>query len=122
MKNKYLVLGAVVAVVGGFLVLGTSSVSAFRDLSTKYGPNHTEEREVQMDSVLKKQDLTAWKALMTENGRTPRVVDVVDTKAELAKFAQMREYQHNGEFEKAQEIRTQLGLGNGQGRGRGMGR
>lgn len=116
--NKLILYSALVAGTVGMLALGANTAFAG---TTSYGPNHTEEREAAIDTALKNQDVNAWKEIMTENGRSPRVVEVVDTKEELAKFAQMREYKQAGEDEKAQEIRTELGLGSGYGYGKGNG-
>jgi len=117
MKINYLIAGAVGVVT--LLGVGTTAVSAYRGDMTTYGPNHTEERAEAIDNALKNNDVQAWKEIMTENGHTPRVVEVVDTKEELAKFKEMRELKKQGKYEEAQKIRTELGLGNGQGRGNG---
>ncbi|KKR05817.1 MAG: hypothetical protein UT34_C0002G0324 [candidate division WS6 bacterium GW2011_GWF2_39_15] len=117
MKNKHIVLAGIVAGAFGILALGATSIDAYYQ-NTKYGPNHTEAKEVAVDTAIKNGDVSAWKAVMTEDGRSPRVVEVVDTKEELEKFAQMREYKQAGEYEKAQQLRTELGLGQGNGEGR----
>ncbi len=117
------------------LVATTGLVSAYRgDYSVK-GPDCNEERHEAMENAFESLDYDAWYQLMTENGRHPRVVDVV-TEDNFETFVQAHEAGENGDYETAAELRAELGLnkgngprdgtghgkGMGQGKGQGMGR
>jgi hypothetical protein len=49
----------------------------------------TPKREAAMEKVMKAKDFAGWKKLMTENGRQPGVLRVIDTQAEFNKFAML---------------------------------
>lgn len=115
------ILGAVGLAVGVLTVLGLSQVSAYRGDYTQVGPNHTEEREAAMTKVMDEKDYEGWKALMTEDGRTPGVLRKIDTQEEFDKFAEARRLGKEGKTAEANAIRSELGLGNGQGKGSGNG-
>lgn len=113
------------------LIATTGFVSAYRgDYSVK-GPNYTEERHVAMENAFDSLDYDAWYELMTEDGRHPRVVDVV-TENNFEKFVKAHEAGENGDYETALTLRAELGLNNGidprdgsghgksHGRGQGM--
>jgi len=119
MNKKILLLG--VLALGVLTVFGVSNVSAYRGDYSAVGPNHTEEREADIAKVMKERDYEGWKELMTENGRTPGVLNKVDSQEDFNKFAQAYELAHDGKTEEANAIRSELGLGNGQ-RGSGQGR
>ncbi len=121
--KQILTVGAILGV-AALLTLGVKSTFAYQGDITKVGPNHTDEREAAIDKALESNNLAEWKKIMTENGRNPRIVEVIDTEEELAKFKEMRELKEAGKYEEAQKIREELGLGmgNGNGQGRGMGR
>ena len=115
------ILGSVGLAIGVLTVLGLSQVSAYRGDYTQVGPNHTEEREAAMDKVMNEKDYEGWKALMTEDGRTPGVLRKIDTQEEFDKFAEARRLGKEGKTAEANAIRSELGLGNGQGKGSGNG-
>ncbi len=124
MKRKA-IFGLLALMVVG-LVATTGLVSAYRgDYSVK-GPNYNEERHEAMENAFESLDYDAWYALMTENGRHPRVVDVV-TESNFATFVQAHEAGENGDYETATALRAELGLNNGNGprdgtgHGKGMG-
>ena len=115
------------------LVATTGLVSAYRgDYSVK-GPNYSKERHEAMENVFESNDYDEWYALMTEDGRHPRVIDVI-TESNFATFVQAHEAGENGDYETATALRAELGLNNGngpkdgsgygksQGRGQGRGR
>lgn len=123
MKKTVLALGALAVVaVSLFAANGMESVSAYRGDYTKVGPNHTEEREDAMEKAMKAKDFAAWKKLMTENGRTPGVLRVVDTQEEFNKFADAYALGKAGKTAEAEKLRSELGLGQGGGQGKGAGR
>ena len=115
------IIGVVGLVVGVLTVLGLSQVSAYRGDYTQVGPNHTEEREAAMTKVMEEKDFESWKALMTEDGRTPGVLRKIDTQEEFERFAEARRLGKEGKTAEANAIRSELGLGNGQGKGSGHG-
>ncbi len=122
MNNKQILgIGSVLGVVA-LLTMGVGSALAYQGDMTKVGPNHTEQREAAIDKALEANSIDEWKKLMTQDGRTPRVVEVIDTQQELDKFKEMRELKQAGKYEEAQKIREELGLGMRNGEGRGMGR
>ena len=108
------------------LVVSTSMVSAYRgDYSVK-GPNYNEERHEAMEDAFESNDYDAWGKLMTEDGRHPRVVEVVN-EGNFATFVEAHEAGENGDSETASALRAELGLNNGNGPrdgtgfGKGMG-
>ena len=110
-----------------FLVVGmvfsAGVVSAYRGDYSAKGPNYNEERHVAMQNAFDSLDYDAWKELMTEDGRHPRVVDVV-TESNFKTFVQAHEAGENGDYETAAQLRAELGLydGNGPRDGTGYGR
>lgn len=119
MSKKTIILGVLVLSV--FALFGISEVSAYRGDYTVEGPNHTEEREVAMTKVMQEKDYNGWKTLMSEDGRTPGVLNKINSQEDFNKFAQAYELAHAGKIAEANAIRSELGLGNGQGRGGGNG-
>jgi hypothetical protein len=108
------------------MVLSTSLVSAYRgDYSVK-GLDYNADRHEEMQQAFETLDYDAWYALMTENERHGRVVDVV-TESNFVKFAEAHQAAENGDFETAAQLRAELGLNNGHGPkdgtgfGKGMG-
>ena len=123
--KKATIFGLLALMVVGLLAT-TGLVSAYRgDYSVK-GPNYSEERHEAMEQAFDTLDYNAWYELMTENGRHPRVVDVV-TESNFATFVQAHEAGENGDYETAAALRAELGLNNGNGPkdgtgyGKGMG-
>ena len=96
------------------MVLSAGAVSAYRgDYSTE-GPNFTPERHEQMEQAMESQDYESWYNLMTENGKYPRVVDVVN-EDNFDIFIQAHEAGKAGDTETAARLRAELGLNNGMG-------
>jgi hypothetical protein len=94
---------------GVIVMLGISFVAAYQgDYSIK-GPNYSEDRHEAMQEAFENLDYDAWVSLMTENGKHPRVLDVV-TEENFAKFVEMHEAQVSGNSELVLELRTELGL------------
>lgn len=117
MNKKILLLGVLVFSV--FSIFGISRVSAYRGDYTVFGPNHTEERELEMAKVMEEKDYDGWKTLMTEDGREPGVLRKVTSQEDFDKFAEAYRLAHEGKTEEANAIRSELGLGNGQRNGSG---
>ena len=123
--KKATIFGLLALMVVG-IVASTSLVSAYRgDYSVK-GPNYNEERHEAMEAAFDQPNYQEWYALMTEDGRHPRVVDAV-TESNFETFVQAHEAGESGDYETAARLRAELGLNNGQGPrdgngyGKGMG-
>ena len=96
------------------MVLSAGAVSAYRgDYSTE-GPNFTPERHEEMQQAFEDMDYESWYNLMTEDGRHPRVVDVVN-EDNFDLFIQAHDAGTSGDAETAAAIRAELGLNNGMG-------
>ena len=108
--KKTTVFGIIALLVVG-MFFSTAIASAYRGDPSKTGPNYSEERHSAMEKAFESGDYDAWYKLMTEDGRHPRVVDVI-TKDNFDKFAQAHE---TGDHEKVMELRNELGLGRGRG-------
>ena len=122
MKSKLIALGALVVALLGVIAFTTKQVDAYRGDYTQVGPNHTEEREAEMDAIFADPENSygEWVALMTEDGRKPGVVDKI-SEEEFPAFAQAHKLAQEGDIEGANAIREDLGLGQGQRRGGGNG-
>ena len=104
----------------------STGVSAYRGDYSIQGPNCDDERHELMDDAFESLDYDGWYALMTDDGRHPRVVDVV-TAENFETFVQAHEAGEAGDVETAAVLRAELGLNNGKGphdgtgHGKGMG-
>ncbi|MBR9683667.1 hypothetical protein GOV03_03955 [Candidatus Woesearchaeota archaeon] len=128
--EKRTMVGLLALVVVG-LVFSAGLVSAYQGDYTVKGPNYSDERHGAMEDTFETLNYDEWYELMTEDGRHPRVVDVV-TESNFVTFVEAHEAAENGDYETAAELRAELGLndGNGpkdgtgfgksQGRGQGM--
>jgi len=101
------------------MIISTGAVSAYRGDYTVNGPDHTDERHEVMEQAFEIQDYESWYTLMTENGRHPRVVDVVNEE-NFETFIQAHEAGENGDYETAASLRAELGLGQGSKDGTGF--
>jgi hypothetical protein len=129
MNKKVLTVGAVSVIsLTTFLVVGVSTIYAYRGDATKVGPYHTVEREASMETIMANKDYAGWKTLMTQDGRTPGVLNKVNTQEKFNQFVEIYNLEHAGKD--ATVLRQKLGLGmqngtgngsgNGQGKGNGM--
>ena len=104
--------------IGIFLVLGlllvVGLVSAYKGDYTTQGPNFSEERHELMQQAFDTGDYDAWVDLMSQDGRTPRVLEIVN-EDNFDLFVQAHEAGIAGDSETAKELRAQLGLNNGVG-------
>jgi len=123
--KKATIFGLLALMVVG-LVATAGLVSAYRgDYSVK-GPDCDEERHEAMEQAFESNDYDAWYALMTEDGRHPRVVDVV-TEDNFETFVLAHEAGEDSDYETVAVLRAELGLNNGMGPrdgtglGKGMG-
>lgn len=125
--NKTVIFGLLALMVVGILTT-TSIVSANRGDYSVQGNNYNEERHELMENAFDTVDYDEWHNLMTEDGRHPRVVDVV-TEDNFEIFVQAHEASVSGDYETASALRAELGLNDGtcskdgsrHGEGRGKG-
>ena len=110
---KKTIFGLLALMVVG-LIATTGLVSAYRGDYDVKGPEYNEERHVEMEKALESNDYAAWKALMTETGKQPRVLDMVN-EDNFATFIAAHVAAEEGDFETAATLRAQLGLNNGNG-------
>jgi len=109
--NKALVSLGIFGIVA---LLGISMVFAYQGDYSINGQDYSEDRHEAMEQAFDNLDYDAWVTLMTENGRHPRVVEVVDA-GNFATFAEAHEAGESGDFDRASELRAELGLNNGRG-------
>jgi len=98
-------------VVGMVFVTGAS---AYRGDYSVEGPNCDAERHEAMEAAFESSDYDAWYALMTADGRHPRVIDAV-TPDNFEVFILAHEAGEAGDAETAAKLRAELGLNNGNG-------
>jgi len=108
MKNKKMLS---VFILGMIALLGVNFISAYQGDFSIQGPNCSEDRHEAMRQAFDNLDYNAWIALMTEDGRHPRVIDVV-TEDNFAIFVEAHEAGEAGNFERTSELRAELGLNN----------
>ena len=113
MKNKVIVLGTLMLAVLGVIDFTTKQTDAYRGDPNEVGPNHTEEREARMIQAFEKGSYEEWEAIMTEDGRSPGVLNKV-TEENFEDFVEARELAQEGNLEEANQIRQELGLGQGE--------
>jgi hypothetical protein len=101
-------------------LLGVSFVAAYQGDYSAEGPNYSEDRHEDMELAFDNLDYDAWAALMAENGRHSRVMEVVN-EGNFAEFAEAHEAGKSGDAKRAAELRAELGLGDGQGSRNGSG-
>ena len=124
MKNKKRTNKALMGfgILGVFALLGISMVFAYQGDPNVQGPNHSEERHEAMQEAFDSLNYQDWYNLMTEDGRHPRIVDVITAE----NFDEFVEARNDGNLK---EFRESLGLGlgqmkhgNGEALGKGQGR
>ncbi len=113
-KMKKLTIFSLMAIMAVGLVMTTGLASAYRGDYSVNGPEYSEERHTAMKQSFDTLDYDTWYELMTENGRHPRVLDIV-TEDNFDIFVQAHDAGINGDYETAAELRAQLGLNNGNG-------
>lgn len=125
MKNTVLAIGVLAVALLGVIAFTTKDTDAYQGDYTQVGPNHTQEREAEMEKIFESKDYEAWVKIMTQDGRKPGVLNKIDTQEEFELFVQARELALEGDTDGANAIRAELGLGqgsrNGGGQGSGMG-
>lgn len=104
----------------GFAMAMTASADTGMGYGAQRGDCDAEQHEA-VEAALEAGDYEAWKELHGDRGRIASVV----TEENFATFVEMHEAMEDGDMEKAQELRTELGLGvrpqDGSGNRGGMG-
>lgn len=96
---------------GMIALLGIGLVAAYHGNYSVKGPNYSEARHEAIEQAFDNFDYDAWVALMTENRRHLRIVDVV-TEDNFVTFVEAHETGKSGDVERASELRAKLGLNN----------
>ena len=78
------------------------------DISAVYQCRAQEKRD-EMLTALQNRDYTAWKTLMAENGKSPRVLDYVN-ESNFGRFAEAHALKLEGKIDEANAIRAEIGL------------
>ena len=115
MKNTVLALGILAVALLGVIAFTTSDADAYRGDYTQVGPNHTEEKEARMTEIFESKDYDAWVEIMSEDGRTPGVLNKIDTAEKFETFVEAKELAQEGNTQEANQKRAELGLGQGEG-------
>lgn len=110
---KKALMGIFVFMIVGMFISATT-VNAYRGDYTAKGPDYTLERHEAMEQAFDNLDYNAWKDLMTNTGRNPRVVQVVN-EGNFETFVMAHQAGENGDYELAAKLRSELGLNNGNG-------
>ena len=121
MKNNKITVGAA-ALVAIIATAGmTASTFAYHGDPSVKGPNVDTKTHEAMTDAFENRDYNSWKA-NKPNEAKGRMMDVVKDKATFTKFAEMREARMAGDTDRAEDLRTELGLGqrNGEGYRQGM--
>lgn len=102
-----------IAVMALVLVTSMGAVFAYKgntELSDR--PFYSEERHATMTEIFETGDYDAWVALMSEHSKG-RVLEVVNEE-NFALFVEMHNAMIEGDNDRANELRTELGLGQGR--------
>ena len=94
-------------------LFAVSMVFAYQGDPNVQGPNHSEERHDAMQESLDNLDYQAWYDLMTEDGRYPKILDVI-TEDNFDEFVEARQEALDGNSDALKEFKASLGLGLGQ--------
>ncbi len=120
-KNIFGILG--LALVG--ILLSAVFVSAYRGDPTQTGPYYNPEKHEEMMNAFENMDYETWVELMTRDGKSPRILEVVN-EDNFDLFIEMRNAMIADDINRANELRMELGLGQGmmkqQGKGFGGGK
>ena len=100
------------------MVLGVLAIAgvvfAYRGDYTTQGPNYSEERHEIMDKAFEQNDYATWVQEMQSANPNSRVLQIVN-EDNFHLFAQAHTAAQEGDYELAQQLRSELGLNNGNG-------
>ncbi len=94
-------------------LIAVSMVFAYQGDPNVQGPNYSEERHDAMKDSFENLDYDSWVTLMTEDGRYPKIVDVI-TEDNFEEFVAAKQAAINGDLGPLKEFKASLSLGLGQ--------
>ena len=124
MKNKKRTNKALMGfgILGVFALLGMSMVFAYQGNPNLQGPNFSEERHEAMQNAFDSLNYQDWYDLMTEDGRHPKIVDVINAE-NFDEFVEARNDGTLREFRESLDLGLgQMKHGNGEALGKGQGK
>lgn len=103
----------------------TLTEERFQELRTREAEMQTkrtdmETRRAAIEAALNAKDYAAWKEAIGSSGSESKLADVI-TEENFSLYVDMHEAMKSGDFEKAKEIREDLGLSEGHSFGTGFG-
>jgi hypothetical protein len=108
-----------IAIVAVFVISAASliAVMAYKGNPNVQGPNYNADVHEQLESAMDAGDYDAWVQIRKDNNlpMQGRMFQVIN-KDNFGKYVEMHNAMISGDTEKADEIRTELGLGQGKGR------
>ncbi|MFH0870596.1 MAG: hypothetical protein V1866_06095 [archaeon] len=112
MKNKVLAGMAVMLLIGALALVGVSAYKGNPDVT---GPNYNEAVHTQLEAAMDAGDYDAWLKVRQDNGLPTkgRIFQAINEE-NFGKYVEMHDAQLAGDSERADEIRTELGLGQGK--------
>jgi hypothetical protein len=116
MNNKKTISFVTLGIIG---LLGISLVMAYQGDPNVQGPNYSEDRHAAMQEAFETGNYDGWVALMTQDGRHPRIVDIITSE----NFEEFAEAHQSKDKEELKELKAELGIGQGKmnkGSGNGM--
>ena len=112
-SNKFL---TITGVLGALAIMGIAGGTAFADSQNGKTANGqrpdkavVEQRMQDIKQAIENNDYNTWHELVTENGRSPNIADVV-TEDNFYLLAELEKARQDKDFEKANEIANQLGI------------
>ena len=120
MTNNKLTVGAaaLVAIIASAGM--AASTFAYQGDPSVQNPNVDAKTHEAMTAAFEKGDYSSWKENKPSEAKG-RMADVIKDDATFTKFAEIREARMDGDTEKAETLRAELGLGQGNGEGQGQG-
>ena len=109
MNKKILGIFGVLAI----SLFAVSMVFAYQGDPTVKGPDYSDERHEAMQEAFEDLDYQAWYDLMTENGRIPKITQVI-TADNFEDFVIAKQAAIDGDFGPLKEFKASLNLGLGQ--------
>ena len=118
-KNKLTIGAAALVAVIASAGFATSTFAYQGDPNVQNLNADTETHEA-MTAAFEDRDYKSWKENKPSEAKG-RMADVIKDDATFTKFAEIREARMDGNTEKAEALRAELGLGQGNGEGQGQG-
>ncbi|MEM4638075.1 MAG: hypothetical protein QXK76_03595 [Candidatus Woesearchaeota archaeon] len=108
-------------VFGLMLLVGLASlisVMAYKGDPSVKGPNYNEEVHEQLEAAIEQGDYNAWIAIRRENNlpMNGRIFQAINAE-NFDKYKELHNAMQSGDYDRANTIRTELGLGQGMKKG-----